>query len=213
MGGIFIKHMCSHVNKQLFPAYPNPSASSGRHRYQMTSLASTYSQAQETVTWSGARVKSWSASSSTRWYIRRNRKQWQDSRRTKVKGVVTSSKPGEKVKNKTCDMFTASLKKRRTTSLRTQRVSVAFPDGDRGANGVGRRASDLMSNSSDGQRADDEVAHHSQFLGSLTALASSPPTPSSTAVGWRLGATLISSSRSWTAWTFSQPGHSSTTMG
>lgn len=44
-------------------------------------------------TWSGARVKSWSASSSTRWHKRRNRKQWQDSRRTKLKGVVTNSRP------------------------------------------------------------------------------------------------------------------------
>lgn len=48
---------------------------------------------------SGARVKSWSASSSTRWHIRRNRKQWQDSRRTKLKGVVTNSRPGGNKKN------------------------------------------------------------------------------------------------------------------
>lgn len=50
------------------------------------------------VTWSGARVKSWSAWSSTKWYRRRNRKHWQDRRRTKLKGVVTNSRPGKNKK-------------------------------------------------------------------------------------------------------------------
>lgn len=45
------------------------------------------------VTCSWARVKSWSASSSTRWYIRKNEKHWQDSRRTRLKGVVNITWP------------------------------------------------------------------------------------------------------------------------
>ena len=46
------------------------------------------------VTSSGARENSWSAWSSTRCCRRKNRKQRQESRRTKLKGVVTNIRPG-----------------------------------------------------------------------------------------------------------------------
>ena len=53
----------------------------------------------------------------------------------------------------------------------------------------------------------------SQFFGILIVLASSFPTPSSRMTGWSTCVILKSSSRSYTCWTFSQPGHSSTAMG
>lgn len=64
------------------------------HNFQPTCWQLLQLSEKRTITSSGARVKSWSASSSTRWYRRRNRKQWEDSRRTRLKGVVTNSRPG-----------------------------------------------------------------------------------------------------------------------
>lgn len=53
----------------------------------------------------------------------------------------------------------------------------------------------------------------SQFLGILTDFASSLPMPTSTMAGCSVSMTLLSSRKSYTTWTFSQPEHSSTTMG
>lgn len=52
-----------------------------------------------------------------------------------------------------------------------------------------------------------------QSLGILKPLASSLAPPISTQVGLRCRVTLLSSRRSHTSWTFSQPGHSTTATG